>query len=172
MLPGYSIRLAREEELPWVQEIERLAAGRFAPFGLAETLSTVVTSEADLRQGWESNRLWVAVDGHDRPVGFALGWLVGENGHLDELDVLPEHGRRGLGQALVETVCSWARQAGYPAVTLTTLSHIPWNAPFYERLGFRILRPEEHTAELRALLQEEIEAGLPAENRVVMLREL
>jgi GNAT superfamily N-acetyltransferase len=116
--------------------------------------------------------LWVAVDRENRPVGFALGGVVGQNAHLDELDVLPDHGRRGLGRALVEAACDWAREAGYRAITLNTLSHIPWNGPFYERLGFRILAPAELTAEQNELLRREIEAGLPAENRVVMRREL
>lgn len=170
--PHYAIRLATEADLPELAEIERRAAIRFAPFGLAELFSRVVTPALDLRAGQAAGRLWVAVDRENRPVGFALGDVVGENAHLDELDVLPEHGRRGLGRALVEAACDWARNAGYRAITLTTLSHIPWNGPFYERLGFRSLAPAELTAEQHALLRREIEAGLPAENRVVMRREL
>ena len=168
----YSIRPAIESDLPDLPEIERQAAIRFGPFGLAELFSRVMTPALDLQAGRAAGRLWVAVDRDGRPVGFALGDVVGGNAHLDELDVLPDHGRRGLGRALVETVCGWAREAGYRAITLTTLSHIPWNGPFYERLGFRILAPDELAAEQRELLRREIEAGLPAENRVMMRREL
>jgi len=167
-----TIRLARTDELDELRAIEREAAGRFAPYGLQVTLATIVTPDEDLLAGVAEHRLWAAADERDRPVGFALACEVGGNGHLDELDVLTEHGRRGLGAALVETVCQWARARGYPAVTLNTLRHIPWNAPFYEKLGFRVLAPHELTDALRALLRHEIERGLPEMNRVAMWRDL
>ena len=43
-------------------------------------------------------------------------------------------------------MCTWARSHGYGAVTLTTYRDVPWNAPFYERLGFSVL--DELTPEL------------------------
>jgi len=120
----------------------------------------------------KADRLWVAADELDRPVGFALASIVGDNAHLDELDVHPAHGQRGLGAALVEAVCDWARASGYRAITLTTLRDIPWNAPWYQRLGFRVLEENELSQALHDLLQEEIQRGLPAHKRVVMRREL
>jgi ribosomal protein S18 acetylase RimI-like enzyme len=112
----------------------------------------------------------VAADVNDRPVGFALADEIGGNAHLDELDVCPAHGQRGLGTALVEVVCHWAKASGYRAITLTTLRHIPWNAPWYQRLGFRVLEEHELSAALHQLLQEEIQRGLPADQRVAMRR--
>jgi GNAT superfamily N-acetyltransferase len=169
---GYHIRLARAEELGALPEIEREAAARFAPYGLAEPLSAILTPLDSLREGARADRLWVAADVNDRPVGFALADEVGGNAHLDELDVHPAHGRRGLGTALVEAVCHWATASGYRAITLTTLRHIPWNAPWYQRLGFRLLEEHELSAALRQLLQEEIQRGLPADQRAAMRREL
>jgi GNAT superfamily N-acetyltransferase len=166
--PGYAIRLARPSDLPMLPVIEKHAAEIFAGYGLAELFRRVLTPYAALERGQKDGLLWVAVDHGDHPVGFALACEVGINAHLDELDVDPRHGRRGLGRALVETVCDWAGRAGYPAITLTTLSHIPWNAPFYEKLGFRSLEPEALTPHLRELLQTETAHGLPAENRVAM----
>ncbi len=168
----YHVRLARDEDLNALPDIEREAAIRFAPYGLAEPLSNILTSIASLREGLQADRLWVAADGDDRPVGFALAGVVGENAHLAELDVHPAHSRRGLGTALVETVCDWARDSGYRAITLTTLRHIPWNAPWYQRLGFRILSEDELTAALSDLLHDEIQRGLPADQRVAMRRDL
>jgi 4-diphosphocytidyl-2-C-methyl-D-erythritol kinase len=40
--------------------------------------------------------------------------------HVEEMDVLPAHGRRGLGSRLLAWVCAWARAQGYAAVTLST----------------------------------------------------
>lgn len=164
----YSIRPAALEELPHLPAIERASAVLFAPYGLHERFATVVTPLRDLERGQAAGALWVAVGSDGDPVGFALAGEVGGNAHLEELDVLPAHGRRGIGRALVETVLAWARATGFKAVTLTTLRHVPWNAPFYERLGFRVLEGEELGAVLRTLLREEAARGLPAENRVAM----
>jgi hypothetical protein len=48
---GYHIRLARAEELSALPEIEREAAARFAPYGLAEPLSAILTPSPSAR-GW------------------------------------------------------------------------------------------------------------------------
>jgi GNAT superfamily N-acetyltransferase len=172
MMSGYHIRLARHEDLSALPDIERAANALFADYGLAKQLSDLLTPIESLREGVKADRLWVAADQADRAVGFALANVVGDNAHLDELDVDPSHGRHGLGAALVEAVCAWAKTSGYHAVTLTTLRHIPWNAPWYQRLGFRVLEENELSKALRDLLQEEIQRGLPADQRVAMQREL
>jgi GNAT superfamily N-acetyltransferase len=168
----YHIRSARSDDLSALTDIERAANALFADYGLAEQLSDLLTPIEALHEGVKANRLWVAADELDRPVGFALASIVGDNAHLDELDVHPAHGQRGLGAALVEAVCDWARASGYRAITLTTLRDIPWNAPWYQRLGFRVLEENELSQALHDLLQEEIQRGLPAHKRVVMRREL
>lgn len=38
----------------------------------------------------------------------------------------------------METAIEHARAQHLRAVTLTTFKHVPWNAPFYRRLGFAI----------------------------------
>jgi GNAT superfamily N-acetyltransferase len=169
---GYRIRLANDADLFLLPDIEKQACMRFAEFGLAKIMTEIVTPPESLRNGVRSGQLWVAVNADDQPIGFALAITVDGNAHLDELDVLPEHGQHGLGAALVETVCAWSREHGYKAITLTTLSNIPWNAPFYARHGFRILASYELSEIQRALLEEEAERGLPSENRVLMRREL
>lgn len=164
-----TIRLAREGDVAAFRTIEECAAVLFADHGLAELFASLPTPDESLRQGINNQRLWTAETG-GRPVGFALASVVGGNAHLAEIDVLPEFGGRGIGRALVETVFAWARGAGFPAITLTTMRNVPWNAPFYERMGFRVLRPEELTEPLRELLSAEIGHGIPAENRVAMMK--
>jgi hypothetical protein len=57
-------------------------------------------------------------------------------------------------------------------VTLTTFRDIPWNAPFYARLGFHELTDCELTPALQARVVEEAAHGLPTEMRVVMRYEV
>ena len=92
--------------------------------------------------------------------------------HVEEIDVDPAHGRLGIGRALLETALAWARAAGHRAVTLTTFREIPWNAPFYERAGFRVLAPHEIGPGLAAVVRDETARGLDPRQRVAMRREL
>jgi hypothetical protein len=51
---------------------------------------------------------------------------------------------------LLDHVAGWAARRGLPALTLITFRGVPWNAPYYERLGFREMAPAELTPGLAA----------------------
>jgi GNAT superfamily N-acetyltransferase len=167
--PSYAIVSARPHDLRLLPDIERAAAallvGHAPPSILNET-----TSEDDFRQAQADGRLWVALAGNI-PVGFAHVEVLDSGvAHLEEMDVHPDHGRRGLGTRLVEAVCAWAASAGYPAVTLTTFRDVPWNMPFYARLGFHEVPPRELSADVLAVVEDEARRGLDPARRVVMRR--
>lgn len=102
----------------------------------------------------EGNRLAAAAAAFatgDPAVGFVSIRLVDDGGHVDQLSVLPDHGRRGLGRALLDQAIGWARDEGLPVVTLTTFRDVPWNAPFYRRVGFEVVAdPAPGLAAIRA----------------------
>jgi predicted N-acetyltransferase YhbS len=105
----------------------------------------------------------------DAPVGFAHVEVIEPNAvHLEELDVHPEHGRRGLGTRLVMAVCDWAASTGFASVTLTTFRDVPWNMPFYARLGFTVISATQLSPALRARVQDEARRGLDPLTRVAM----
>lgn len=106
------------------------------------------------------------------PVGMAIASVREGAVHLEEMDVLPAHGRRGLGTRLLATVCAWARAQGYAAVTLSTFSDVPWNGPFYRKHGFKDLQPEQWTPGMWAIREQEAQHGLRVEARVFMRGEL
>lgn len=169
-VPGYRIRKARPDEYERLRQIEEAAGALFHQVGLGAIVDGDATSVEDFALCAAEGLLWVAVDAADEAVGFAFVEMVGGQPHLDELDVDPEHGRRGIGARLVHAVVEWADAAGYDGVTLTTFRDVPWNQPFYERLDFVALGADELTPELRDLVALEERRGLPAELRVVMLR--
>jgi len=88
------------------------------------------------------------------------------------MDVLPGHGRRGLGARLLARVCAWAQAQNHAAVTLSTFCDVPWNGPFYRKHGFRDLQPAEWTPGMQAIREREAQHGLCVEARVFMRREL
>jgi GNAT superfamily N-acetyltransferase len=163
------ITLAEPADLPDLPEIERRACELFRQLPLTAALPLDCTPDRDFAGAQRAGRLWVArLHPHAPPVGFALVTRVGDEWHLQEMDVLPEHGRRGLGRALLAAACEWVRAQGGSTLTLTTFRDVPWNAPFYERCGFRRLADHELTPALRAELADEAAHGLPPETRVAM----
>lgn len=168
----YHIRTARADELPALREIERAAGALFHEAGLPAVAEMEAIPLVVLRSHQQQGLIWVAADEHDHPVGFALASIVDNRPHIEELSVHPAHSRRGLGTSLVEAVCDWAKIHGYSAVTLSTFRDVPWNAPFYARLGFRILDDSELSVELQEVREHERQMGLPVERRVLMRRAL
>jgi GNAT superfamily N-acetyltransferase len=142
-----------------------LLAGHAPASVLAET-----TSQAGLEDAQRRGHLWVAL-ADDVPVGFAhIIVLEPSIAHLEEIDVHPGHGRRRLGRRLVITVCRWAATNGYSCVTLTTFRDVPWNMPFYARLGFEEIPPEELSSALLSVIEDETRRGLDPSRRVAMRR--
>jgi predicted N-acetyltransferase YhbS/multimeric flavodoxin WrbA len=169
---GYDIRLARQEDLGLLNGIERAAAARFHQIGLDFVAEMEPLSLDLLQVQQEKGQLWVAVDPTGAAVGFAVAVTVDGVAHLEEVSVRPDHGRRGLGARLVRMVCDWARESGYPAVTLSTFRDVPWNAPFYARLGFQEMTEEELGPGLRAVQAHEMEDGFAMQTRVCMRKAL
>lgn len=163
-----AIELARPRDVSLLAEIERAAGALFAGWDVALDPDPEPTDVADLRAAQRAGRLWVARGDSGRVVGFAFVELIGGRPHLEEIDVHPDFGRRGIGARLIGAVREWARAAGHSAVTLTTFREIPWNAPFYRRCGFRELSSSELTPALRALVADEASRGLDPAERVVM----
>ena len=101
--------------------------------------------------------------------GPAVGFvhvIAGDNfAHLEQLSVLPSHGRRGHGRALVEAAKLEAKRRGEHRMTLRTFADVPWNAPFYATCGF--VESESATEFHRRLVQVEIGLGLPLHGRRV-----
>jgi GNAT superfamily N-acetyltransferase len=169
---GYKIRSARVEELPLLAQIERSAAVLFLDTPYTFLANDEPLSLDFVQQRFQVGQVWVAVDKQDVVVGFAITREVDDTIYLQEMDVDPAHGRRGLGAALVETVCTWAKLQGYKAISLSTFRDLPWNAPFYAKLGFRILDESELSIGFQHIRQQEQADGLPIADRVMMSYEL
>jgi GNAT superfamily N-acetyltransferase len=165
---GVTIELARPEDVAVLPEIEREAAALFSGLDLPKSVLESVCDLEDLVEALEEGLLWVARLGGGAPVGFALVELLDGVPHLDEMDVRPAFGRRGIGARLLGAVLAWARDAGHAEVTLSTFRDVPWNAPFYAKHGFRPMEEHEMSAALRANAAYETRRGLDPAARVTM----
>ena len=164
---GYQVRTAGHEDLTCLAALERRAATRI-PSDRIDPTSTVAADA--LASGQRSGWLFCATPSGagDAVVGFLLTEPRGPELHLIELSVDPEHGGRGLGRALLTAAERRARQGAFNALTLTTFADLPFNAPFYERLGFQRLPHDDPS--LASELAAERAAGLT--QRVAMRKRL
>jgi GNAT superfamily N-acetyltransferase len=153
-------------------EIESAAGELFRLRGMDRVAEDDPGTVEGLRPYAESGRAFVAVDEDDLPIGYVLLDVIDGSAHIKQVSVNPTHARKGVGRALIERAQSWAIAHGLNAITLTTYVDVPWNGPYYERLGFRYLAPEEETDGLRAIRDRERLAGLDAWPRACMSRRL
>lgn len=166
---GYQIDRAEAHELADLPAIEAAAGELFPPEDLAPGLRAPGLPLSFFERAASDGRLWVArTIEAPMPVGFALVTQLDGSPHLHEMDVLPAHGRRGIGRALVLHVVRWARASGHARLTLTTFRHLPWNAPFYASIGFVEIDERDCGPDLRVVLAEEQRRGLDPRKRTAM----
>lgn len=164
------IRSARVDDLPAVRELERAAGAPFRDLGMDAVADDEPPSIEDLAAYQQAGRAWVFADEQDHPVAYLLIDIVDVFAHIEQVSVHPDHARRGLGRQLLDAAGDWAERHDLGGLTLTTYAEVPWNAPYYQRLGFRLLAADELTEGLRAIRENEAARGLDAWPRVAMLR--
>ena len=166
------IRDALPDDLRRLVEIEDAAETTFPALSMDFDPLPGGTSVEELAPYAEGGRAFVAADDADLAVAYVLVDVLDGAGHIEQVSVHPEHARQGIGRRLIERAAVWARAHGYRSLTLTTYLDVPWNAPYYERLGFRQLAAREETAGLRAIRAHERSIGLDIWPRTSMARRL
>ncbi|MGO4571145.1 GNAT family N-acetyltransferase [Microvirga sp. 2TAF3] len=167
-----TIRIARTEDLDKLAPIERSAASMFRDVGLVWLAEGDTMDPAVLAALCRDGTLWAAVDGEDEPVGFLAAHALDDAFYIAEISVARSHQWQGIGVRLIAAATDHARAAGFGTMTLTTYRDLPWNGPFYAKLGFMEVDPAEaepgHVGKLRA----EAEAGHDPSRRCIMARNL
>lgn len=169
----FHLRLARLDEVPRLREIEEEASTRFLGLGLIvdESLDTCVPPD-DVKRWIGLGQVWAGCLESGLVVGMVMASERDGVAYIEEMDVLTQHGRRGLGGLLLARAGAWAQAQGHAAVTLSTFRDVPWNGPFYRKHGFRDLKPDEWTPDMSAIRGREMEQGLQVDVRVFMRRDL
>ncbi len=118
----------------------------------------------------DEERGWILVAG-DPVVGFVHVLDLESHAHLSHVSVHSDHGRRGIGGALLEAAAERAALKGHGSLTLTTRADLPWNVPFYVRHGFvEVPDDEPRTSTQLAIMAEEEQLGLVTHGRRIWMR--
>lgn len=161
-----TLRPTRPGDVTALPAIERAAGERFREVPELAWLADgeVISAEQHLEYV-ERGLSWLARV-NDRPVGFILTEAHSSSLFIVELSVDLNWQGKGIGRQLIACAADHARTLGLASLTLTTFRDVPWNAPFYARLGFE--KMTTLTPELRQKREEETAQGFAYETRCAM----
>ena len=164
-MESISIRLTQTADLPLIQAIEVASCQAFRALGMSAIAEDPPLSIESLMVYHQAEHAWVAVPpgDEDKPIAYILVYVVHNDGlegwrcaFIHQVTVLPDYSCRGIGKALIEHVAEWAKKNGMRALDLTTFVDVPWNKPYYERLGFLVVDEEtllcNHAVGLRRVI--------------------
>ncbi|MCD0419938.1 GNAT family N-acetyltransferase [Rubrivivax sp. JA1024] len=167
------IRHARDTDAPLLPAIERSSGEifRLSP-GLEWIADDDVQSEQRHRALIADGLALVAELPDYGIVAFLNGEVQPDALHIWQMSVHLDRQRRGIGRRLIDAAQHFATDHGVAALTLTTFRDVPWNEPYYQRLGFITLGDDDLCPRLRAVLDAEEQAGLPKARRCAMRKRL
>ena len=165
----FTVRQALAADAIALPAIERSAAALFRLDPSLAWLADAAVPQASAHlPAIERGELWVAENNDGQLAGFLRAVTVDQQLHIEELSVSQHFQGRGVGRKLLLAAIEQARLGQLRAVTLTTFRDLPWNAPFYQRMGFALLNAEDSDARLNHVLRDEIAHGMPGERRCAM----
>jgi predicted N-acetyltransferase YhbS len=163
-----AIRPALTTEIEAVREIERASAQRF--IGLMDALAADEPSPAEVLAARIVAGGLLVADVEGEVAAFVMFRPVGDSLYIEQIDVLPAFERRRIGASLIDAVADQARTSGLSRLTLSTFRDVPWNAPYYRRLGFIDIDDKKLAPDLLEIRREHLARGLDESLRVFMER--
>lgn len=166
------IRAATETDFTLLPDVEVDAAQAFLDYGL-DTIADHQPASATSYLNLPKDSAVFVADRQDKMViGFVVAMRVDSQAYLKEVAVRRAHAGHGVGRRLIDAAITWARCNLYLHMTLTTFADVPFNAPFYRKIGFSAFDPGRNWPELRAIREHERKIRLEFRPRVAMIKSL
>jgi GNAT superfamily N-acetyltransferase len=167
-----TFRFAAPHDAQTIRAVEYEAGGRFMSVDMAGIADAPPMDLEVVLRKIAAREIIVALDAGETCAGFVMFEPQPERIYVQELNVLTSHAGQRIGAALIEQVAQLARERHLPQLILSTFRDVPWNAPYYRRLGFRDIDMAELDAALIARREAHIARGLDESKRVFMRRDL
>lgn len=151
--------------------VERAAGALFRTIGMDDVAAHDPTPVELHEHRAAMGQLYVALSPQAEPVGFLIWSPKDGYAYIEEVSVSPDHAGQRLGARLIDRLAEDMR-ARFPALTLATFRNVPWNAPYYARLGFSEWPFAEAGPGHRESWQDQAEDGLDMTKRLFMIRRL
>ena len=166
-----TIRPTRDQDASALPAIERSAGEVFRQWPtLAWIADDAVQSAEEHRALIARGVALVAELPEHGIVGFLNGEAMPGALHLWQIAVRSDQQGLGIGRRMIEEAERLAMARGLPALSLSTFRDVPWNEPYFQRLGFITLAREGTPPWLADILRAEALAGLPAGQRCAMMK--
>ncbi len=166
-----NIRNATPDDFVNLPALEEDAAQAFVEFGYQDVLN-MQALPVSFYKNLSSDSIILIADKNHEAVGFCVIIKIDNQAYLKEVSVAYKHSGQGFGRSLLDHAFQEAKERGYTFVTLTTFSDLPFNAPFYESLGFKKFAFDQRWPELKSLHEEEKCNALASYKRIAMIKNL
>lgn len=154
-LASVAVRPSRDSDLEVLGGVEKAADAAFLDVGLSLVADAAAPEPSSYVPSHRAGRLLVATSPGHAVLGFVRLEIVDGQAHVEQVSVHPDFSRRGVGAALLRAAERWALDAGYRRISLTTYREVPWNGPYYRRLGWFAVPDEGCGPELSAIRRNE-----------------
>ena len=170
--PAITFRFAEHADANAIRAIEFEAGQRFYSVDMAGIADAAPMDLDIVARKIAAGEIIVAVDAETACAGFVMFEPQPTRIYVQELDVLTTYAGQRIGAGLIEQVADIARERRLMQLVLSTFREVPWNAPYYRRLGFRDIEDSELDAALIARRDAHSARGLDESKRVFMRRDL
>lgn len=168
---GYRIRMMEPGEAPRLLAISRAGDALLIEAGRVELADAPPATLHGFVRFLLAHEIFVAVEkATGDPVGFAAARDIVDLYWLSDMAVDPEHGRQGLGAALLHAVTERARWFFHRALGLTTYVDIAFGRRFYEHHGFMTVPRKDLMGMLEARLLQGTPPGAAVDDRALMVK--
>ena len=165
----YSIRKTEHSDIPHLIGVEKSATQAFLSVpDLSWLVDAPVLSEQTHCELINTIYAFVISNDQGEVVGFIYAKQQDSDFYIIEFDVRSDLQKQGIGRQLIEYSITVAKAANFKAVTLTTFIDVAWNRPFYQRLGFEIIKDSEQANYLKNALDNEVKFGFKRDSRCAM----
>ncbi len=168
----YAIKPATVADIESMRALERRAAQQFRTIGFEFCADGPVRDITEHGRILDCGITLAAFAADGGLAGFAMFEPLDGEVHLVEIDVDPVHQRLGLARRLIAGGIDWSRLKGFDGMTLTTYRDVPWNAPYYRRLGFEEFKPGPDRKGLLRTINQEAAWGFDFRPRIAMRKRL
>ncbi|MET0284483.1 MAG: GNAT family N-acetyltransferase [Polyangiales bacterium] len=166
----YALRIATPQEVSILPAIEMASAQRFHNSMHPAAADGQPISEGLHARWLMHDGVWVAESPRGEIAAF-VDWIpLAFDMYVVELDVHPDHAGKKLGSQLLDALAEFGGRLGFERMVLRTFRDVPWNEPYYRRLGFEPLEGIEEHAELANIRAQEASVGLDDSQRSTLYR--
>jgi GNAT superfamily N-acetyltransferase len=163
------IRAANDQDACLLPDIERSSGEIFRQSPGLEWIADDAVQSQEQHRALIADGIALVAEAQGAGIAaFLNGEVAPDALHIWQIAVHRDQQRHGIGRKLIEAAQQFAIDHGIKALTLTTFRNVPWNEPYYRRLGFVTLDSVELDPRLEAILRSEEQAGMPIAQRCAM----